>query len=364
MVSVDKSGEGLPVAPRPHKVLVTGSAGFIGTALLNYLLSDPSMASVRGIDILESLGGLRGSSNIRADLLAPGLENLLEGAETVVHLAGLADYSDNDSLAERTNVGGTLRLLDACVAAGVRTIVRVIPATIYGAWPTNPPELTENSAVRPVPGFLPAVYAAEVERRLLDWRFDHPDMRVVTLRSAPVLGTKADHMWARVLASPMRLRVRGSALGVQVIHVDDVASAISFAISNELDGIYNLCAVGAISPDSVDELLGRAWIPSLPAELLERLLVRASRMGIGEIPPSIVAYLQYPCLISNKRLLDAGWLPKYTNEDALLEAIDSRPAPDIRVSIASTPAWLKRGALAAGAVVLGSLFISLRRKKK
>ena len=67
---------------------------------------------------------------------------------------------------------------------------------------------------------------------------------------------------------------------------------ITFAIANELDGAYNLCTNGVITPESVDELLGRAWIPAMPAELLERLLVRASRLGIGEIPPEVVAYLQ------------------------------------------------------------------------
>lgn len=358
MVSVDKSGEGFPVAPRPHNVVVTGSAGFIGTALLSLLSSDPSIASLCGIDILEPARAVTGVTNIRADLFAPGLENLLDGADTVVHLAGGLDVAGEGSLAGRSYVDGTERLLGACVTAGVRAIVLLLPATIYGAWPTNPQELTEDSAIRPVPGFLPAVYAAEVERRLLDWRFDHPEIRVATLRSAPVLGRGADHMWSRVLAGPMRLRVRGSRLALQVIHPDDVASAITFAITNELDGAYNLCTNGVITPESVDELLGRAWIPAMPAELLERLLVRASRLGIGEIPPEVVAYLQYPCLVSNKRLLDAGWQPRYTNEEALLEAIDALPAPVI-----NAPVWAKRAGLALGALTLASLLISRARRK-
>lgn len=358
MVSVDKSGEGFPVAPRLRNVVVTGSAGFIGTLLVNQLSEDPSIASLCGIDILEPTPAVRGVTNIRADLFAPGLENLLEGADTVVHLAGGLDVDGEGSLPGRSNVDGTERLLEACVTAGVKTIVLVVPATIYGAWPTNPQELTENSAIRPVPGFLPAVYAAEIERRLLDWRFDNPEIRVVTLRSAPVLGSGSDCMWLRVLTGPTRLRVRGSDLALQLIHPDDVASAITFAIANELDGAYNLCANGVITPESVDELLGRAWIPAMPAELLERLLVRASRLGIGEIPPEVVAYLQYPCLVSNKRLLEAGWQPGYTNEEALLEAIDALPAPVI-----NAPVWVKRAALALGALTLASLLFSRARRK-
>ncbi|MBJ7282645.1 MAG: NAD-dependent epimerase/dehydratase family protein [Acidimicrobiia bacterium] len=362
MVSVDKSGDGLPVAPLSRNVVVTGSAGFIGTALLKRLSRDISITSLRGIDILESDGEVSDSTHTRADVLAPGLENLLSGADTVVHLAGVVDAPSKGSLAATTNVDGAQRLLDASASAGVTTIVRVIPTTIYGAWPTNPDEITEDSAIRPVPGFLPAVYAAEVERRLLDWRFEHPEIRVVTLRSAPVLGRGADHMWSRVLAGPMRLRVRGTKISLQFVHPEDVASAISFAIVNGLDGAYNLCANGVITPESVDELLGRSWVPALPAELLERLLIRASRLRFGEIPAEVVPYLQYPVFISNKKLLDAGWIPSYSSKDALEDAV----AGGVLEGIDSLPArsWLRRGGMALVVLALSSLLISRLRKKK
>ena len=366
MVSVDKTGDGLPVAPRIHNVVVTGSAGFIGTALLKRLSSDVSITSLRGIDILEPAGAGSGSTHTRADVLAPGLENLLVGADTVVHLAGVADAHNGDELAARTNIDGVLRVLDACASCGVTTIIRVVPTSIYGAWPTNPSELTEDSAIRPVPGFLPAVHAAEVERRLIDWCFEHPSIRVVTLRSAPVLGSGADHMWSRVLAGPMRLRVRGTEIDLQVVHPDDVASAISFAIVNGLDGPYNLCANGVITPESVDDLLGRSWVPALPAELLERLLVRASRLRIGEIPPEVVPYLQYPCVISNKKLLDAGWIPSYSSKEALEDALSDGVRGGVLATIDSLPArsWLRRAVVALGVLTLSSLLISRLRTKK
>ena len=265
-------------------------------------------------------------------------------------------------LAAITNVEGAQRLLDACASAGVTTIVRVIPTTIYGAWPTNPDEITEDSAIRPIPGFLPAVYAAEVERRLIDWRFEHPEIRVITLRSAPVIGSGVEHMWSRVLAGPMRLRVRGAHIALQFVHPEDVAGAISFAIVNGLDGAYNLCASGVVTQESVDELLGRSWIPALPAELLERLLLRASRLRIGEIPPEVVPYLQYPVFISNKKLLDAGWIPRYSSKDALEDAVAGAVAEPIDSPPA--PSWFRRAGIALGVLTISSLLISRLRKKK
>ena len=67
-------------------------------------------------------------------------------------------------------------------------IVRISSATVYGAWPNNPVPLTEDAPLRPNPHFSPAVQGAEVERLLAEWRADHPDVTVTTLRSAPVVG--------------------------------------------------------------------------------------------------------------------------------------------------------------------------------
>jgi len=58
----------------------------------------------------------------------------------------------------------TRRLLNAASAAGVRHLVVLSTATVYGAWPNNPVPITEDAPLRPVPDFAYAVGHAEVEQ--------------------------------------------------------------------------------------------------------------------------------------------------------------------------------------------------------
>ena len=72
------------------------------------------------------------------DVAGTELKPLLEGVDTVVHLAAVVDPIVDDTLMARVNVHATRRLLEAAGAVGVRKIVRVSTAAAYGAWSTNP----------------------------------------------------------------------------------------------------------------------------------------------------------------------------------------------------------------------------------
>jgi UDP-glucose 4-epimerase len=151
-----------------------------------------------------------------------------------------------------------------------------------------------------------------------------------------------------VLLGPRRLRVRGAANPVQVVHPDDVARAVLLALSTELPGAYNVAAAGALTADEMDALQGRASIPALPAELLTRVLTRTWSSGAGTVPPSVVPHLEHPWVVATDRIEAAGWRPRVANEEAILEALDARPA---------APA-VPRGALGALAVAVGA-FVGL-----
>jgi nucleoside-diphosphate-sugar epimerase len=140
---------------------------------------------------------------------------------------------------------------------------------------------------------------------------------------------------------------------VQVVHPDDVASAVMLAVTGALDGVYNLAAEGWMTAEACDALQGRARVPALPAELLERLLARAWRSGFGTVPPEVVPYLEHPWIVATDRVVAAGWRPSVSNEEAILEALDAVPAPrlDRRVPIAA--------AVVAGGLLAG---FALRRR--
>ena len=309
-------------------IAVTGASGLVGQQLLPRLAEDDRVTRLIGLDVRDPRRRVRDLDFHRVDIGGAELKPLLEGADVLVHLATVVDPIPDEALMARVNVEGTRRVLDAAAAVGVHKVIRVSSAAIYGAWPNNPVPLTEDATLRPNPGFAPAVHAAEVERLLGEWREQHPAVTVTTLRSAPVLGAGAERLPSRLLLGRPPLRVRGANAPVQVVHVDDLVSALALAVAKDLTGTYNVAADGWLSADDARALLPRSFVPALPAQLLEQLLARLWETGLGDVPPTVVPYLVHPWVVANDRLKAAGWHPRNTNEEAIIEGLDSLPSPN------------------------------------
>ncbi|HKA94196.1 MAG TPA: NAD-dependent epimerase/dehydratase family protein [Acidimicrobiia bacterium] len=308
-------------------IAVTGASGLVGQRLLPKLAEDERVTRLIGLDVRDPRRRVRNLAFHRVDIGGAELKPLLEAADVLVHLATVVDPIADEALMARVNVEGTRRVLDAAAAVGVRKVIRVSSAAVYGAWPNNSVPLTEDAPLRPNPGFAPAVHAAEVERLIGEWREEHPAVTVTTMRSAPVLGAGAERLPSRLLLGRPPLRVRGATPPVQVVHVDDLVDALALAIANDLPGTYNVSADGWLGADDVRALLPRSLWPPIPAEMLERALGRLWASGLGDVPPSVVPYLVHPWVVANDRLRAAGWQPRHSNEDAVVEGLDSLPPP-------------------------------------
>ncbi len=126
--------------------LVTGGAGFIGSHLVRRLLDDGRR--VRVVDNLAT-GSLANLAEIRdridfveGDVAEPAVaERAVDGVGVVFHLAALGSVprSIRDSWgSHHANVNGTVRLLEACRASGVRRLVFSSSSSVYGDTPTLP----------------------------------------------------------------------------------------------------------------------------------------------------------------------------------------------------------------------------------
>jgi UDP-glucose 4-epimerase len=125
------------------RALVTGGAGFIGSNLARELLARG--AAVRILDNLSSGHDSNvpaGADLRRADVTdAAAVDGCMHGIDVVFHLAasvGNKRSIDNPILDARTNVIGTLHVLEAARRSGVATVVLSSSAGIYGELRTVP----------------------------------------------------------------------------------------------------------------------------------------------------------------------------------------------------------------------------------
>lgn len=165
------------------KVLVTGSAGFVGKAVVRRLRAagHEVRAAVRGTD-----GSLTSQVVAVGDICGgTDWQDALEGVDAVVHLAArvhiMKDTADGARLFTATNTEGTLRLADSMRHAGVRRIVFMSTIKVNGESTAGSPFSADDP---PAPADPYAVSKHEAEQGLLRM----PGLEPVIIRPPLVYG--------------------------------------------------------------------------------------------------------------------------------------------------------------------------------
>lgn len=172
-------------------MLVTGGAGYVGSALVPRLLELGHRVTVLdwylyGADVFAEqarhprLRELRG--DIR-DLAAVG--RALEGVDAVIHLACISNdpsYDLDPALGKSVNLDAFRPLVVSAKRAGVERFIYASSSSVYGV--KAEPEVTEELALEPLTDY--SKYKAECERILEEERA--PGFCTVTVRPSTVCG--------------------------------------------------------------------------------------------------------------------------------------------------------------------------------
>lgn len=196
------------------KVLITGIAGFIGSSIARALLAEG--ATVVGLDNmstgkLANLEGIAGQIDLRqADVVdREALEHACRGVEYVFHEAAIASValSVTDPVGtNRTNLDGTLYVLEAARQAGVKRVLYAASAAAYG----DAPELPKTEAMLPSPISAYAVQKVAGEHYLASYCRTY-GLETVALRYFNVFGPRQDpkSVYSGVLARFIAQMVKG-----------------------------------------------------------------------------------------------------------------------------------------------------------
>ena len=146
-------------------VLVTGGAGYVGSACLRHLLTQGVNAVAYDSLLMGHAGSVPGERLIRGDILdTDAVEAALRKvkADAVMHFAAatyVGESVTNPEFHYRNNIGGTLSLLVAMKRVGVKRMLFSSTCATYGINPKVP--MNEQSAQEPVSPYARTKLAVE-----------------------------------------------------------------------------------------------------------------------------------------------------------------------------------------------------------
>lgn len=221
------------------RILITGGAGFLGSALANHLSSQGH--HVRVIDDLSAGDPSRLDTKVlftRGDVRdIPKLWTVLRDIDVVYHLAARVSVPESVLYPveyNAVNTGGTVSLMTAMRDAGVGRVVMASSATIYGEQPDQP--IRETTEPHPPNPYAVSKLAAEYYVRAIGGLYE---IETVILRifNAYGPGQAAPPAHAPVIPKFVTRALSGESVVIwgdgeqtrDYIYVDDVTTALAAA---------------------------------------------------------------------------------------------------------------------------------------
>lgn len=281
------------------RVLVTGSEGFLGQHLTEFL-SEEGHDAVRydltlGDDILN----------------ANQLHTSLEGCDVCIHLAAVADLyiAENDpKTAQEINVDGTRLLVEICDELGIK-LLYASTCCVYG---NNGLKISdEGSAVAPTEHY--ARTKLEGEKFVSNSENGHTIMRIATFYGPKMRESLATTIFLRAALAGGPISIHGTGKQTRCFtHVQDICSGIFCVMENEdFQGIINIS-------DDIETSVNQLANISMQA---------AGRFVEIKYTPERDGQI-FRSSIDNSLLKGLGWSPKWNLLDGLRQCAEFLPVRD------------------------------------
>ncbi len=301
------------------RVLVTGGSGYLGSLTVAGLV-DADVAEVVALDVRAPRRPVDGVDQVTGDLREVDLAVLLRerAIDRVVHLAAVLDPPPGMSAAELHDieVGGTRRVVDACLAAGVDHLTVASSGAAYGYTPDNRRRPRVESDPTPGhPRFAYSRHKAEVEALLRTVRREHPELGQLVLRPATVLGERTDNRLTRLFTGRVVLGLAGTEVPFVFIWDRDVVEVIVRGVRERVTGVFNLAGDEVLTLADIAAIEGRRHL-AVPPVLLTAGLRVASAARLVPYGPEEVDFLRYRPVLDNSALKAAfPGLPRLTTPE-------------------------------------------------
>ena len=301
--------------------LVTGGAGFIGSAVVDRLLAEGNRVTV--YDDLSTGKESFVSHHfedlsfkfVKADVLDfERLMKEMEGHSSVWHLAANPDIrrgTESTRVDLEQNTLATYNVLEAARRKDVESVVFSSTSTIYGRAKVLPtPE--DYGPCLPISLYGASKLACE---GLVSAYAELYDIRGWIYRFANIIGHRSTHgilydLVEKLNRNPAELEVLGDGnQSKSYMLVEECVDGMMFGYENAKDALsyYNLGAEDQITVRRIVEVL----LEETGLEDVEIKYTGGESGWAGDVPKF---------LLSTKKMTDLGWAPKHSSEEAVREA--------------------------------------------
>jgi UDP-glucose 4-epimerase len=300
------------------RVAITGAAGYLGHALIQHLEHNDMCEHIVGLSRRQWQHEFSKLEYHSMDVRSENLSTLLtkSGVDTILHLAFVVNPLHNEQEMHSINVDGTRNVLAAAVESQIKKVIITSSTLVYGAWPDNPAQLTEDDPQRGHPTYYYNQDKITIERLCQKFQNDYPEIVVTILRPCLVLGPTVDQFYSRILNWPVLPLVGGCNPQIQFVHEDDVARAYEHFLTNSISGSFNIVGTGTMTWKEIVYKAGKRAI-RMPTLLVYPLVRLLWGLHLIEIPPQVMDFIRYPWIASGERARRAGFIPNYSTKETL-----------------------------------------------
>lgn len=325
------------------RVAIVGATGNAGTALLHALHEEPRVTSVLGLARRlpdRSAEPYRHADWAVADIAAEEPDDVVvdrlaerfRGADAVVNLAWLVQPNRQRELLRRTNVGGTRRIGQAVVRAGVPHLVVASSVGAYSPVADDVPRREDW----PTDGVATSHYSvdkAAQERVLDELERAHPEVAVARLRPALTFQAAAAQEIARYFLGPLvpaRLLRQGllpflplpAKVRTQAVHADDVADAYRRVIVERARGAFNVAADDLLRGPGLARIVDHGRLVEIPPAVVRSVVTVAYESRAVRTDPGWVDMAMGAPVLDTARIKEElGWVPRFTAGEAVADLL-------------------------------------------
>ena len=309
------------------RYLITGGSGYIGSRLIEILGPREETERIVNVDVRPPARPTEAAEFVRGDVRDhTAMRELLdrESIDALVHLAFILNPIRDEGRMYDIDVNGTDAVLRAASAAGTEQVLVTSSATAYGAFPDNPKPIAEDWPVRGQPDFSYARHKADADRLCQLWAATHPERVMTIVRPSIVFGPNVDNYISRTWKNSSFLPIPdGVDEDFQLIHEDDVVSALIGLLDAKAGGAFNFAADGLLTWREAAEMVGLKT-RDMSMKAVRRIYATAWALHAPrvEAPPGNLNFIRYPWVVSNEKLkATIDWQPSADTREVFVETM-------------------------------------------